>query len=175
MTSLKKKVESLIRDVQNFPKKGVVFKDITPVLRDAPTFSRVCAALEEYGERRGADLVAGIESRGFIFGAPVATRLGIGFVPVRKKGKLPWKTVRQSYALEYGRDTVEIHKDAVEKGRRVLIVDDLLATGGTLSGTCKLIEKVGGIVAGCACVVELEFLKGRKKLKGKDIFAIVKY
>ena len=139
------------------------------------TFARICASMEEYGERRGADLIAGIESRGFIFGAPVATRLGIGFVPVRKKGKLPWKTVSQSYALEYGEDTVEIHVDAIQKGQRVVVVDDLLATGGTLAGTCALIEKVGGIVAGCACLIELDFLKGRDKVKGKDVFSIVHY
>ena len=175
MTSLVRKVESLIRDVKNFPKKGIVFKDITPVLGDAVTFDRVCAAMEAYGANRGTDLVAGIESRGFIFGTVVAARLGVGFVPVRKLGKLPWKTVKQSYDLEYGKDTIEIHRDAIEKGRRVLVVDDVLATGGTLAGTCKLVDKVGGVVAGCAVLAELTFLSGRKKLKNRDVFAIVKY
>jgi len=175
VTSLAKKVESLVRDVKDFPKKGIVFKDITPILRDAVTFDRVIAAIEAYGRERGADLVVGIESRGFIFGAAVAARLELGFAPVRKLGKLPWKTVKQSYTLEYGKDTVEMHKDAVDKGQRVLVVDDLLATGGTLVGTCKLIEKMGGKVAGCACVVELGFLRGRKRLGDRDIFSIVNY
>ena len=175
MSSLASKVKSLVRDVKNFPKKGIVFKDITPILRDGVTFDRVLAALEAYGRNRGVELVAGIESRGFIFGAAVAARLEVGFVPIRKSGKLPWKTVRQSYALEYGKDTVEMHRDAVTKGQRVLIIDDLLATGGTLIGAAKLIEKMGGVVAGCGVVVELGFLDGRKKLGKRDFFTIVKY
>ena len=175
MTSLTSKVKALVRDVKDFPKKGIVFKDITPIIRDAVTFDRVLAAMEAYARNRGVDLVAGIESRGFIFGAPLAARLEVGFVPVRKIGKLPWKTVKQSYKLEYGSDTVELHKDAVEKGQRVLIVDDLLATGGTLMATCKLVEKMKGIVAGCALLVELSFLGGRKKLGKRDVFAVVKY
>lgn len=175
MTSLAKKVESLVRDVKDFPKKDIVFKDITPILRDAVTFDRVIAAIEAYGRQRGADLVVGIESRGFIFGAAVAARLELGFAPVRKAGKLPWKTVKQSYTLEYGKDTVEMHRDAVDKGQRVLVVDDLLATGGTLMGTCRLIEKMGGKVAGIACVVELGFLKGRRRLGERDVFSIVNY
>ena len=175
MTSLTSKVKSLVRDVKDFPKKGIVFKDITPIIRDAVTFDRVLAAMEAYARNRGVDLVAGIESRGFIFGAPLAARLECGFVPVRKIGKLPWKTVKQSYSLEYGKDTVELHKDAVDKGQRVLIVDDLLATGGTLAATCKLVEKMKGVVAGCALLVELGFLGGRKKLGKRDVFAVVKY
>jgi adenine phosphoribosyltransferase len=175
MNSLIQKVHSLVRDVPDFPKKGVVFKDITPVLKDPATFDRVCVAMEEYALRRGADVVAAIESRGFIFGGALAARMGRPFVPLRKKGKLPWKTVRQSYDLEYGKDTMEIHRDAVEKGRRVLVVDDVLATGGTLAGACRLVEKVGGVIAGCACLVELSFLKGRARLKGRDLFCIVRY
>lgn len=175
MSSLASKVKSLVRDVRNFPKKGIVFKDITPVLRDGVTFDRVLAALEAYGRNKGVELVAGIESRGFIFGAAVAARLEVGFIPIRKRGKLPWKTVRQSYALEYGKDTVEMHRDAVGPEQRVLIVDDLLATGGTMIGAAKLIEKVGGVVAGCAVVVELSFLDGRKKLGKRDFFTVVKY
>ncbi len=175
MTSLANKVRSLVRDVKDFPKKGIVFKDITPILQDAVTFDRVLAAMEAYGRNRGADLVVGIESRGFIFGAAVAARLELGFVPVRKHGKLPWKTVGVKYDLEYGVDHLEIHKDAVGRKRRVLIVDDVLATGGTMAGTCKLVEKVGGVVAGCAVLVELGFLKGRKKLKKRDVFALVNY
>jgi adenine phosphoribosyltransferase len=175
MSSLASKVKSLVRDVKNFPKKGIVFKDITPILRDGVTFDRVLAALEAYGRNRGVELVAGIESRGFIFGAAVAARLEVGFVPIRKQGKLPWKTVRQSYALEYGKDTVEMHKDAVGRRQRVLIVDDLLATGGTLVGAAKLVEKVGAVVAGAAVIVELGFLGGRKKFGKRDLFTIVKY
>ncbi len=175
MSGAMEAVRARLRDVPDFPKKGILFKDITPVLRDAATFDRVCAALEAYALNRGADLIAGIESRGFIFGAALASRMDLGFIPVRKHGKLPWKTVKQSYDLEYGKDTIEVHKDAVEKKQRVLIVDDLLATGGTLAGTCKLVEKVGGVVAGCAVVIELGFLNGRKKVKGRDVFAVVKY
>jgi len=175
MTDLANKVKGLIRNVPNFPKKGIVFKDITPVLKDATTFSRIVGALEAYGRKRGTELVAGIESRGFLFGAAVAARLEVGLVPIRKLGKLPWKTVRQSYKLEYGTDTMEMHKDAVKKGQRVLVVDDVLATGGTLIGACKLVEKVGGVVAGGACVLELTFLDGQKKLKGRDFYSIVQY
>lgn len=175
MSSLVAKVKSLVRDVKDFPKKGIVFKDITPLLKDGVTFDRILAAVEAYGRNRGVELVAGVESRGFIFGAAVAARMEVGFIPIRKKGKLPWTTVSQKYALEYGKDVVEMHKDAVGKGQRVLIVDDLLATGGTLIGAAKLIEKVGGVVAGCAVVVELSGLKGRKKLGKRDIFTIVKY
>jgi adenine phosphoribosyltransferase len=175
MTDLANKVKTLIRDVPNFPKKGVLFKDITPVLADATTFTRIVGALEAYGRKRGTELVAGIESRGFLFGAAVAARLEVGLIPIRKHGKLPWKTVQQSYDLEYGKDKIEIHKDAVKKGQRVLVVDDVLATGGTMVGACKLVEKVGGVVAGAACLIELSFLNGVQKLKGRDFFSIIKY
>jgi adenine phosphoribosyltransferase len=175
MTDLANKVKGLIRDVPNFPKKGIVFKDITPVLKDATTFSRVIAALEAYGRKRGTELVAGIESRGFLFGAAVAARLEVGLIPIRKKDKLPWRTIGQSYDLEYGKDHMEIHRDAVKKGQRVLVVDDVLATGGTLVGACKLVEKVGGKVAGATCLLELTFLHGLKKLKGRDFYSVVQY
>ncbi|HVE38879.1 MAG TPA: adenine phosphoribosyltransferase [Planctomycetota bacterium] len=175
MTDLANKVKTLIRNVPNFPKKGIIFKDITPVLKDATTFTRIVGALEAYGRKRGTELVAGIESRGFLFGAAVAARLEVGLIPIRKLGKLPWKTVKQSYKLEYGTDTMEIHKDAVKKGQRVLIVDDVLATGGTLIGACKLVEKVGGKVAGTTCLLELTFLKGLKKLGERDFYSIVQY
>lgn len=175
MTDLANKVKSLVRAVPDFPKKGIIFKDITPVLQDGTTFTRIVGALEAYGRKQGTEIVAGIESRGFLFGAAVAARLEVGLIPIRKLGKLPWKTVKQSYKLEYGTDTMEIHKDAVKKGQRVLIVDDVLATGGTLVGACKLVEKVGGVVAGNACLIELTFLKGLPKLKGRDFYSIVQY
>jgi adenine phosphoribosyltransferase len=175
MTDLANKVKTLIRDVPNFPKKGIVFKDITPVLADATTFSRIVAALEAYGRKRGTEVVAGIESRGFLFGAAVAARLEVGLIPIRKHGKLPWKTVSQNYDLEYGKDKIEMHKDAVRKGQRVLVVDDVLATGGTLVGACKLIEKAGGTVAGATCLIELSFLDGVKKLQKHDFYSVVQY
>jgi len=175
MTDLANKVKTLIRNVPNFPKKGIIFKDITPVIQDATTFTRIVGALEAYGRKRGTEVVAGIESRGFLFGAAVAARLEVGLIPIRKLGKLPWKTVQQSYKLEYGTDTMEMHRDAVKKGQGVLIVDDVLATGGTLIGACKLVEKVGGVVAGSTCLLELTFLNGQKKLKGRDFYSIVQY
>jgi adenine phosphoribosyltransferase len=175
MTDLANKVKGLIRDVPNFPKKGIIFKDITPVLNDATTFSRVIAAMEAYGRKRGTEVVAGIESRGFLFGAAVAARLEVGLIPIRKKDKLPWKVVGQSYDLEYGKDHMEMHRDAVKKGQRVLVVDDVLATAGTLVGACKLVEKVGGKVAGATCLLELTFLHGLKKLKGRDFYSVVQY
>lgn len=175
MTSLAVRIRSLIRDVPDFPKKGILFKDITPLLLDAATFDRVLAALEEVARKRHTDVVAGIESRGFIFGAALAARLGRGFVPLRKAGKLPWKTVSQVVKLEYGRAVLEAHRDAVEKGRRALVVDDVLATGGTLAGACRLIERLGGVVAGAAVVVELSFLKGRAKLRGRAVDSLVTY
>lgn len=175
MTDLANKVKSLIRNVPNFPKKGIIFKDITPVLQDATTFARIVGALEAYGRKRGTEIVAGIESRGFLFGAAVAARLEVGLIPIRKHGKLPWKTVSQNYDLEYGKDKIEIHKDAVKKGQRVLVVDDVLATGGTLVGACRLIEKVGGKVAGSTCLIELTFLNGLKKLGKRDFYSVVQY
>ncbi len=173
--SLDREVRSLIRDVPDFPKKGILFKDITPVLLNPRAFRRIVTAMAAYARRRKARVLAGIESRGFILGAALAERTGLGFIPIRKKGKLPWKTVRQEYALEYGRDAVEVHRDAAKKGARVLVVDDLLATGGTLAASCRLVERLGGVVAGCACVVELSFLNGRRKLRGRDLYSIVTY
>ncbi len=164
-----------IRDVKDFPKPGIVFKDITPLLHNHAAFS---AAIERFVDRykgKDIDVVAGIESRGFLFGAPIAHQLGASFVPVRKKGKLPYKTVEISYDLEYGSATIEIHTDAVSKGQRVLIVDDLLATGGTAGAACELIRKQGGEVVECAFVVELAFLCGREKMKNTPIFSLVNY
>ncbi|MDO8349058.1 MAG: adenine phosphoribosyltransferase [Planctomycetota bacterium] len=161
-----------LRDVPDFPKPGILFKDITPLLA-SPTAMR--ATIDRFAKLDVGriDKIAAIESRGFLFGAPLAVKLGIGFVPVRKPGKLPWKTNRIEYALEYGNDAVEIHQDAVKDGERVLMVDDLLATGGTMSAACQLIEGCGGVVAACAFVVELCFLKGRKRLETQRIESLI--
>jgi adenine phosphoribosyltransferase len=161
-----------LRDVPDFPKPGILFKDITPLLA-SPTAME--AAVERFAalDFGRVDKVAAIESRGFLFGAPLAMRLGVGFVPVRKPGKLPWKTNRVSYSLEYGTDAVEMHQDAIHYGERVLIVDDLLATGGTMGAACELVHAGGGVVAGCAFVVELAFLGGRARLPGHRIEALV--
>lgn len=172
-----KVINGLIRDVPDFPKPGIVFKDITPILSDPEAMEKVYASLAE--PFLNSDLkvtkVLGIESRGFIFGTPLAHRLGVGFVPVRKPGKLPWKTVSESYALEYGEDTLELHEDAVGEDDRVIIVDDLLATGGTLRAACKLTERLGATIAGCSVVIELGFLKGREKLADWTIHSLVTY
>ena len=175
MTDLANKVKNLVRDVPNFPKKGIIFKDITPVLQDATTFTRIVGALEAYGRKRGTEVVAGIESRGFLFGAAVAARLEVGLIPIRKKDKLPWKTVSQTYDLEYGKDTIEMHKDAVKKGQRVLIVDDVLATGGTAAAVAALVQRLGATLHGSAFLIELEFLGGRSRLGQQDIFSVLKY
>lgn len=164
-----------IRDVKDFPKPGIIFKDITPLLHSHKAFS---AAIENFVNRykdKKIDVVAGIESRGFLFGAPIAHQLGASLVPVRKKGKLPYNTVEMSYDLEYGSATIEMHTDAISKGQRVLIVDDLLATGGTAGAACELIRKQGGKVVECAFVVELAFLNGRDKIKDSPIYSLVSY
>lgn len=169
-------VKGKIRDVVDFPKKGIVFKDITTVLKDAEGLRRIINYLTEHYKDAGIDYVAGIESRGFIFGTPLAYNLGAGFVVIRKPGKLPADTVSVDYDLEYGSDTLEIHSDAIEEGSKVLIVDDLLATGGTAAAACQLVEKVGGEVAGTAFVIELSFLNGREKMpEGVDIMSMVTY
>ena len=157
-------IKSKIRDIADFPREGIVFKDITTVLRDPMAFKHCIDLLAKHFEKQKIDYIAGIESRGFIFGSALAYKLGIGFIPIRKPGKLPSKTERVSYDLEYGKDSLEIHVDAIEPGKKVLIVDDLLATGGTAEAAIKLVKKIGGIITGIAFVVELEFLSGRKKL-----------
>lgn len=169
------KLKKIIRDVPNFPKPGIVFKDITPLLKDPQSFRKIIDAFAEQFKNKGIQKIVGIESRGFMFGAALAYQLGIGFIPVRKKGKLPWKTVSQSYDLEYGTDTVEMHADAVEQGESVLVVDDLLATGGTASAVNLLLEKQKAKVFAFAFVVELAFLKGREKLIHGNIFSLVKF
>lgn len=168
-------LEDWIRDIPDFPQKGVLFKDITPLLQDGAAFHAALDRLAAHYAGAGIEAVVGVESRGFIFGSPLAYLLKCGFVPVRKFGKLPYQTESVEYALEYGTNVVEIHTDAIRPGQRVLIVDDLLATGGTVSATMELIEKLGGHIAGIAFLVELTFLKGREQLKGHDVFALIKY
>ncbi|MBF8299533.1 MAG: adenine phosphoribosyltransferase [Dehalococcoidia bacterium] len=165
----------IIRDVPDFPQPGVVFKDITPLLQNPAAFAQAMDAFVAHYQDRGIQDVVAIESRGFIFGAPLALRLGAGFVPIRKKGKLPRKTVGMDYGLEYGRESVELHEDGVLPGKRVLIVDDVLATGGTAVAAKALVEKLGGKVEGLSFLIELEYLKGREKLGGADVFSIIRY
>ncbi len=164
-----------IRDIPDFPKQGILFKDITTLLKDAGAFRQSLDALVELCNKYEVDKVIGIESRGFIFGAPLADRLGAGFVLVRKLGRLPAETVSAEYALEYGTNSVEMHRDAIERGERVLIVDDLLATGGTCKAAIDLVEQIGGTVVGCAFLIELTFLEGRKVLDGYDVQAVITY
>ncbi len=164
---------ALIRDVPDFPKPGIVFKDITPLLADPDALRASIADLGNGFE--GIDKVAGIEARGFIFGAAVAAELGVGFVPIRKAGKLPWETHSVAYTLEYAEQEVELHTDAVDAGERILIVDDLLATGGTAEATASLIDKLGGEIAGYSFVVELTFLSGRARLGSDRVHSLVQY
>ena len=164
-----------VRDIPGFPKKGIVFKDITPILQDGRLLKRAMDTLAEHYRGKGITKVLGAEARGFIFAPVVAYLLGAGFVPVRKPGKLPHKTRGISYALEYGTDRLEIHEDAVVEGEKVLCLDDLLATGGTMKACCDLVEELGGKVVGCGFLIELGFLPGRKKLKGYDVFSAICY
>src|SRR6266480_1665538 len=164
------RLKARIRDVPDFPHPGIVFKDITPLLADDDGFSTVIDLIVVHFGRGSVDKVVGIEARGFILASPVAYHFGAGFVPVRKAGKLPWDTESASYTLEYGEETLQIHKDALSPGERVLIVDDVLATGGTAAATASLVERLGGKVIGIACLIELGALRGRDKLKGHDFF-----
>lgn len=168
-------LKALIREVPDFPKKGILFYDITTLLKNQVGFATLIDALSEHYLDKKVDLVVGIEARGFIFGPALAYRLNAGFVPVRKPKKLPAETAKVTYDLEYGTDTLEIHKDAVQKGQRVIIVDDLLATGGTAGACVELIRSIGGEIAGLAFVVELDFLNGRQKLAGLDVFSLLHY
>src|SRR4051812_29917202 len=168
-------LKSRIRDIPDFPRPGVVFKDITPLLADADAFRITVDALVERSDGQRIDKVLGIEARGFIVAAPVAHALGAGFVPVRKAGKLPWQVEKQEYVLEYGTDLLEIHRDAIAPGERALIVDDVLATGGTASATVRLVDKLDGEVAGLAFVIELAFLGGRGKLGDHNAVSIITY
>jgi adenine phosphoribosyltransferase len=168
-------LKKLIREVPDFPKKGILFYDITTLLKDKRGFAMLIDALAEHYINKDVDLVLGMEARGFIFAPALAYRLNAGFVPVRKPGKLPAATAKYDYALEYGTNTLEIHKDAIQPGQNVLIVDDLLATGGTAEATTKLAASLGAKIAGLSFVVELDFLKGRDKLKGYDVFSLLHY
>ena len=168
-------LRALIRDVPDFPQPGVVFKDITPLLSDPVAFSTVVDRIVVQFGRGNVDKVVGIEARGFIVAAPVAYHFNAGFVPVRKVGKLPWESESESYELEYGTETLEIHRDALIEGERVLVVDDVLATGGTASATAHLVERLGAKVIGIACIIELTFLHGREKLGALDFFSLIQY
>ena len=167
--------ESLIRDIPDFPKPGILFKDITPILADPPAMREVLDRLRAFAEEVKPDIIVGIESRGFIFGMPLAVDLGLPFAPVRKLGKLPYRRISEEYALEYGTNTVEMHDDAILPGQRVLVVDDLLATGGTAAAAGRLVERLGGAVCGFGFVVELGFLEGRKVLPGYDVEALIRF
>ncbi len=168
-------IKRTIRTIPHFPKKGIMFRDITTLLKDADAFKETIDALVERYRNQSLDLVAGIESRGFIIAGAIAYLLGKGFIPIRKPGKLPAETFRVEYELEYGKDAVEMHKDSVFKGARVLVVDDLLATGGTMKAACDLVERAGGTVVECAFIVDLPDLKGRKKLQKYQIFTLVEF
>lgn len=164
-----------VREIPDWPKKGILFRDITPLLADPKAFPKAIAALCKPFRNAGVQYVAAVEARGFIFGAAVAAKLGAGFVPIRKKGKLPWLTECQTYELEYGMDSIEMHRDAIPAGAKVLMVDDLLATGGTMFAACKLIEKVGAHIVGIAFVIELVDLQGRLRLAPHKIHSLIAY
>lgn len=168
-------LNNYIRDIQDFPKKGIVFKDITPLLQDKAAFAKAVSELLKLVDNKQIDIVVGIEARGYFFGAVLAEKLGAGFVPIRKPGKLPFDTTSQSYALEYGTDTLEMHSDSIKPGDRVLLHDDVLATGGTAQAAVSLIESLGGEVVQCNFLMELEFLKGRQKLNGHAVTTVLQY
>ena len=176
MTTLEDEVGVAIRNIDDFPRKGFVgFKDLTTLWKNGPLAKRTMDALCAFAKKRKPDKIVGIESRGFIVGAPLADRLGVGFVLARKPGKLPADKVRVDYQLEYGKDGIEVHSDSISKGERVVIADDLLATGGTSEAAKRIVEKMGGVVVGFVFVVELSYLKGRDKLAGYDVYSLVKY
>lgn len=169
-------LKSTIRDIPDFPKPGIVFKDVTTLMKNGEAFHFTLHALAQRVAKLNPDVIVGIEARGFMLAPAIADILGKGFVPIRKPGKLPYKVERVDYALEYGTDTIEIHVDAIDKGQRVVLIDDLLATGGTAQGAAQLIEKVGGELVGIGFVIELGFLDGRSKLsKGADVFSLINY
>ncbi|SDQ10349.1 adenine phosphoribosyltransferase [Carnobacterium viridans] len=168
-------LKKYIADVPDFPEKGIVFRDISPLMADGEAYRFATNEIVTYAKDKGVEMIVGPEARGFIVGCPVAYEMGIGFAPARKKGKLPRETIEVTYGLEYGKDTLQIHQDAIKPGQKVLVCDDLLATGGTIAATIELIEKLGGIVVGTAFLVELKDLNGRDKIKGYDILALMEY
>jgi len=168
-------LQAKIRDVPDFPEPGIVFKDIMPLLADPATLRETVDLLADWIEPRKPDVILGAEARGFILGAAIAYKLGCGFVAARRPGKLPWKTVSATYALEYGENSLELHADAIADGQRVLVHDDVLATGGTAAAICDLAEQLGGVVVGTAFVIELAFLEGRKQLEQYDVFSLITY
>ena len=169
------KLKQLIRDVPDFPKPGIVFRDITPLLADPDGLAESCSAMADPFRQANIDLVVGVESRGFIFGTVVARELNVGFVPIRKPGKLPYKTISEEYQLEYGSDKIEIHADAVKAGQRILMIDDLLATGGTMKAACQLVEHLGGEIIGISFIIELAFLNGRSLIENYNIHSLITY
>lgn len=164
-----------VASVPNFPEEGVIFRDISPLMSDGEAYAAATDKIVEYAKSKGVEMIVGPEARGFIVGCPVAYKLGVGFAPARKKGKLPRETVSASYGLEYGESTLYMHKDAVKPGQKVLVTDDLLATGGTIAATIKMVEELGGIVVGTAFLIELNDLNGREKIKDYDIFKLMDY
>ena len=172
---LSEELKRSIRDIPDFPKKGIIFKDITTLLKDGSKFHKAVDLIADRYKEKGITKVVSIEARGFIFGSAIAYKLGAGLVPVRKKGKLPHETHRVEYELEYGKDCLEIHKDAISPDDNVLIIDDLLATGGTMKAVCEMVDKSGGNIAEVAFLIELTFLKGRDKLKGRQVFSLIEF
>ena len=168
-------LEKSIRNIPDFPKPGILFRDITTLVQNKDAFKKTVGLLSKKYKGKGFDKVVGVEARGFIFGASVALKIGAGFVPVRKKGKLPYKTISTTYELEYGTDTLEIHKDAITPGEKILIIDDLLATGGTIKAVTELVNQLGGKIAGIGFVIELVDLKGKEKLKNYPVFSLIKF
>ena len=168
-------LKAMIRSVPDFPKQGIVFRDITTLIKDGAALDEVAALLADHFRDKGAELVIGVESRGFIIGTAVALKLGVGFIPARKKGKLPAETIAEEYELEYGTDAVEIHIDAIQSGRKVLFIDDLLATGGTAAATGRLVAKAGGELVGYGFMIDLAFLNGAEKLNDAEVFSLVRY
>lgn len=167
--------KKMVRDIPDFPQKGIIFKDITPILQNPKGLRETVEMIANHYKNKKVDIVVGAEARGFILAPTVAFNLGAGFVPVRKPGKLPYEKISMSYALEYGTDTLEMHKDAIKKGQQVLMVDDLLATGGTMAACCKMVETLGGNIVGCAFLIELAFLNGKKALSKYDVYSLIKY
>lgn len=167
--------KDFVATIPNFPKEGIMFRDITPLVLNGEAFKSLIACIASYGKKVNASVVVGPEARGFIFGCPVAYEMGVGFSPVRKPGKLPRKAIKAKYSLEYGENELCLLEDSIKEGQRVLIVDDLLATGGTIKATCELVERLGGVVAGICCPIELPDLKGREVLSSYDVFTLMEY